>query len=689
MSSQPSKPMNLISIAASKDARLLSQWEAHLLPLQQARRLTFWSERHMLPGEAREVQIGKHLAQANIIVLLLSADFFSSEECCALMERALQRSRESLVHVVPLLLRSVAWHDTSLAGFSCLPTNERPVMSWNDRDEAFQHCVDGIRKLLTPPMTPSRHDSLPQTLPTKPTSSLSTSYQKDPGTRIDVCIVCALAEEAKAFLEVVEARCHISFTSQISPHYRYDYRLATIQNNRGEPLTLHVSWLPRYGLQEMALHLSHVVEEYHPRFTAMTGICAGDKRHVVLGDLVIAERTFTYDTGKFERDKDEQIVHVHDAQTYQTDENILRFVQMFDQWKPLIARLERPASRRQQREWLLNRLLHEQVPSMMEIPEAELKNHAPNWRQIVHELQSGTSPVLTSLMTLEDRAKIVQLRYGRDPFPYTDPPETSCHIKPLASGNAVRSDDPFQEVRIPVRGTIAIDMEGAAFCRTMARYPTIPWLIVKGISDYADQEKDDAYHAHASLASAHYMLCFLQEYLTNERFNLSTAQEQVTSQHPRLLPSHSPKRLESSAYHSCMLSYATEDQSFAEKLYTDLQQRGVSCWFAPHDLRTGEKIRDKIYDAIQTQDKLLLILSEHTVKSDWVEREVELAFELERQVPESLILFPIRLDDTVMQTNTVWAGDIRRIRFIGDFCQWKDAAAYQRALQRLLRDLHV
>lgn len=144
-----------------------------------------------------------------------------------------------------------------------------------------------------------------------------------------------------------------------------------------------------------------------------------------------------------------------------------------------------------------------------------------------------------------------------------------------------------------------------------------------------------------------------------------------------------------SNYHSCVLSYATEDQAFAEKLYADLQSKGVSCWFAPHDLKTGDKLRTQIYEAIQKNDKLLLILSKHAVKSDWVEREVELAFERESQPPEQLVLFPIRLDNAVMQTNTAWAGDIRRIRFIGDFRQWQDDMLYQRVLQRLLRDLYV
>ena len=139
---------------------------------------------------------------------------------------------------------------------------------------------------------------------------------------------------------------------------------------------------------------------------------------------------------------------------------------------------------------------------------------------------------------------------------------------------------------------------------------------------------------------------------------------------------------------SCFISYSSQDHAFAEQLHADLEQRGVQCWFAPHDMKIGDKIRQRIEDSIQEHDKLLLVLSEHSVESVWVESEVETAFEKERQ-QKRLMLFPIRLDDAVMQTNTAWAGDIRRIRFIGDFRQWQDGAAYQQALQRLLRDLQV
>jgi nucleoside phosphorylase len=334
---------------------------------------------------------------------------------------------------------------------------------------------------------------------------------------VDVCIVCALAQEAKAFLDVVSEQCQITFESRTSARHGYDYRFAAIQNNKKETLTLHVSWLPRYGPQAMILHLSHVLEEYQPRFAAMTGICAGDRLRVNLGDLIVAERTYTYDNGKFAKDKDGRTVYIHDTTTHQLDGNILGFVQFFEQWKPLVAQLTRPSSKRQQRDWLLSQLLDEQTPSIQHIPSSELEQHAPAWRSIVHELQQGSDPLLTTSLALREKSLVEQLHYGLDPFPYIDPPEAQLYPKPMASGTAVRSDNPFRDIQIPVRGTAAIDMEGDAFCRTMANFPGIRWLIAKGVSDYADSDKDDSYHQYASTASATYMLCFIRAYVTTDR----------------------------------------------------------------------------------------------------------------------------------------------------------------------------
>lgn len=171
-----------------------------------------------------------------------------------------------------------------------------------------------------------------------------------------------------------------------------------------------------------------------------------------------------------------------------------------------------------------------------------------------------------------------------------------------------------------------------------------------------------------------------------QAFRDARAASSPHSAQPASLPA---QQLPASAdYYSCILSYASEDQAFAQQLYTDLQSKGVPCWFAPQDLKAGDKLRESIYEAIQRQDKLLLVLSEHAIGSAWVEEEVEAALDREHQHPGTFLLFPIRLDDRVLRTSKAWAVAVRQ-RYIGDFRQWQDATAYQQAVQRLSRDIHV
>jgi len=139
-------------------------------------------------------------------------------------------------------------------------------------------------------------------------------------------------------------------------------------------------------------------------------------------------------------------------------------------------------------------------------------------------------------------------------------------------------------------------------------------------------------------------------------------------------------------FYSCFISHSTKDKQFAERLYSDLQNRNVRCWYAPKDLKIGDKFQDVIEDSIRVHDKLLLVLSEASVNSAWVEREVQAAREREDRSGK-LVLFPVRLDDAVMNASKAWAADLRRTRHIGDFTHWKDHDSYQMGLDRLLRDL--
>ena len=144
-------------------------------------------------------------------------------------------------------------------------------------------------------------------------------------------------------------------------------------------------------------------------------------------------------------------------------------------------------------------------------------------------------------------------------------------------------------------------------------------------------------------------------------------------------------------FYSCFISYASKDNIFAERLYADLQNNGVRCWFAPEDMKAGDRIRDTIDQQIRLREKLLLILSSASIASTWVEDEVEAALEEEERASSErrTVLVPITIDNAVQETNRAWARKLKRARHIGDFSQWNDADAYQKALTRLLRDLNT
>ncbi|MGA8877107.1 MAG: toll/interleukin-1 receptor domain-containing protein [Candidatus Korobacteraceae bacterium] len=142
-------------------------------------------------------------------------------------------------------------------------------------------------------------------------------------------------------------------------------------------------------------------------------------------------------------------------------------------------------------------------------------------------------------------------------------------------------------------------------------------------------------------------------------------------------------------FYSCFISYSTKDQQFAERLCNDLQANGARCWLAPHDA-TGRNGHEPIDDAIRLHDKLLLILSEHSMNSDWVKAEIANAREREEHEKRQM-LFPITLvpQENIRQRELFGTDSAREIReyLMDDFSNWKDHDSYQRAFQQLLKDL--
>jgi hypothetical protein len=147
-------------------------------------------------------------------------------------------------------------------------------------------------------------------------------------------------------------------------------------------------------------------------------------------------------------------------------------------------------------------------------------------------------------------------------------------------------------------------------------------------------------------------------------------------------------------FYTCFLAYSSKDSEFAERLQADLQSNGVRVWFAPEDLGSGRRISAQLDDAIRVYDKVILILSESSMASTWVQTEImhlrrqERRDQKQRLIPITLVPFQNiqswQLFDA--ETGNDAANEIRQY-FISDFSRWKDPASYQAAFSRLLRDL--
>ncbi len=132
-----------------EDEQHRKQLEKYLHALGKSYPTTSWYDRKIVPGEDFAQQIEKNLSTAHIILLLLSQDFIASNYCYdEEMMKAMKRHEANEARVIPIILRSCTWKDTPLKKLQALPTDGRPINSWEDKDDAFLNVSEGIKKAI-------------------------------------------------------------------------------------------------------------------------------------------------------------------------------------------------------------------------------------------------------------------------------------------------------------------------------------------------------------------------------------------------------------------------------------------------------------------------------------------------------------------------------------------------------------
>lgn len=142
-------PARLFYSYSTRDESLRRELEAHLATLQHDGVLAPWSCRAILAGADWDGEIRAHLDSADVILLLVSADFLSSSYIRSTeLSRALQRHSSGEAVVVPVVLRPCDWKTQRFASLQALPTGGKPVTKTRPRDDAWTDIAVGIRRLL-------------------------------------------------------------------------------------------------------------------------------------------------------------------------------------------------------------------------------------------------------------------------------------------------------------------------------------------------------------------------------------------------------------------------------------------------------------------------------------------------------------------------------------------------------------
>jgi hypothetical protein len=146
---QPTKTIEIFFFYHNYDISFRVGFYMHLSRLKGQGLIASWHEHQIMPGEEWNSEIDAHFNTAQIILLLISPDFLTSEYCnSVVILRAIERHNSGVARTIPIILRPVNLENTQLGKLQALPTDGKPVTSWSNRNNAFLDIVKGIRKAI-------------------------------------------------------------------------------------------------------------------------------------------------------------------------------------------------------------------------------------------------------------------------------------------------------------------------------------------------------------------------------------------------------------------------------------------------------------------------------------------------------------------------------------------------------------
>ncbi len=321
---------------------------------------------------------------------------------------------------------------------------------------------------------------------------------------VDVLIICALKDEYDQILNVTDGLISPGWVSTKDRSGRIIAEAAFL-NETEQPLTVRTTWASNMGREQAIAVASSLIQSQNVRCIAMSGICGGRRGKVALGDVIFANRLWSYDAGKLTNENGELKLDGDSLQYHPSDlweQRMQNLTVSPDMWP--ISRVLLPLEH--QEDWVLSKLYIGENP----VHHVDFVKKCPDWSDVLQRLwKKGLvdKPTTLSAKGQDYISELLLLNPKKLP-PVKD---FEVHVAPLATGAAVVEDESiFPKLSKSMRKVLGVDMEASAL-GAFGDIHGLPVIVAKAVSDFGDTYKDDRYRDFAAQASAQCLIKLLRE----------------------------------------------------------------------------------------------------------------------------------------------------------------------------------
>ena len=279
-------------------------------------------------------------------------------------------------------------------------------------------------------------------------------YSTPSTSSIDVLIMCALQDE---YDQLIEVNNGISNNWQEFNVSDRNASKAEFVTDSGITITIVATWVASMGRESIQAIVGHLISKLNPKCLAMSGICAGRRGKTQLGDVIFADRLWSYDAGKRVVENGIEVFQ-GDMLQYKPSETIVQNMQristLYKNQDMAWMNLKPQYSLEVQESWVLKQLIGSKNPTEQD----DFDEKCPDWSNVILRLRKR-GYIEKPIKLTEAGIEFIQELLLLNPKGLPAEPEFSVHVAPIATGATVTEDDQiYNKLSSYMRKVLGLDM---------------------------------------------------------------------------------------------------------------------------------------------------------------------------------------------------------------------------------------